>query len=128
MQYIRKANHSPTYKQLMITPYAKAIESQMVTFYNSLSEKDKRRYAAIEILKLPYGGKSYIRDLLNCSFPTIDKGLEEIKGNEITETARIRKSGGGRKPCIDNITGINDLFLNVLKRASKNRNLAALFC
>ena len=87
----------------------------MVTFYNSLSEKDKRRYAAIKILKLPYGGKSYIRDLLNCSFPTIDKGLEEIKENELTETVRIRKPGGGRKPCIDNIAGINDLFLKILK-------------
>ena len=28
--------------------YSEDIESEMVKFYNSLSEKDKRRYAAVE--------------------------------------------------------------------------------
>jgi len=32
----------------------------MVKFYNSLSEKDKRRYAAIEAKKLGHGGIKYI--------------------------------------------------------------------
>ncbi|MFM7715696.1 MAG: hypothetical protein ACKO7A_24225, partial [Microcystis sp.] len=32
------------------------IETQMQRFYQSLSEKDSRRYAAIEALKLGYGG------------------------------------------------------------------------
>jgi len=98
----------------MITPYEKAIENQMVTFFDSLSEKDKRRYA-IEILKLPYGGKSYIRDLLNSSFPSIDKGIEELKDKNLSDSNYIRKTGGGRKSSIGSITGIDDLFLKVLK-------------
>ena len=35
----------------------------MRDFYDSLSEKDRRRYAAIEAEKLGYGGASYIRKL-----------------------------------------------------------------
>ena len=32
--------------------YSSSIESEIKTLYNSLSEKDKRRYAAIEAQKL----------------------------------------------------------------------------
>ncbi len=35
----------------------------MKKLYNSLSEKDRRRYAAIEALKLGWGGISYISEL-----------------------------------------------------------------
>ena len=41
-------------------PYSPIIELQMVTFYQILSEKDKRLYAANEALKLGYGGILYI--------------------------------------------------------------------
>jgi len=99
----------------MITPYEQEIENQMMAFFNTLSEKDKRRYAAIEVLKLPYGGRSYIRDLLNGSFPTIDIGIEELKNNRLSDPNRIRKPGGGRKSSIESIRGIDDLFLKILK-------------
>jgi len=99
----------------MITPYEQEIENQMMAFFNTLSEKDKRRYAAIEALKLPYGGRSYIRGLLNGSFPTLDIGIEELKDNRLSEPNRIRKPGGGRKSSIECIRGIDDLFLKILK-------------
>ena len=34
--------------------YGHGVEEGMIIFYDSLSEKDKRRYAAIEVQKLPY--------------------------------------------------------------------------
>jgi hypothetical protein len=37
-------------------PYKTTIELEMRKFYNTLSEKDKRRYAAIEAMKLGHGG------------------------------------------------------------------------
>ena len=40
--------------------YSNSIESEMKKFYKSLSEKDKRRYAAIEAQKLGWGGISYV--------------------------------------------------------------------
>jgi predicted transcriptional regulator len=99
----------------MLTAYEQEIENQMITFFDTLSEKDKCRYAAIETLKLPYGGRSYISKLLNCSFSTIDKALEELKDNNLSDSERIRKSGGGRKSFIESILGIDDFFLKVLK-------------
>ena len=45
---------------MKIEPYPPEIESQMHNFYQSLSEKDRRRYAAIEAKKLGYGGIRYI--------------------------------------------------------------------
>ena len=41
-------------------PYSPEIEQAMRSFYDSLSEKDRRRYAAIEVAKLGYGGVEYI--------------------------------------------------------------------
>lgn len=32
----------------------------MQIFYESLSEKNRHQYAAVETLKLPYGGQTYI--------------------------------------------------------------------
>ena len=62
--------------------YKKTIEESMKNFYDSLSEKDKRRYAAIEALKLPHGGKKYIADVLDCDFKTIQQGLAELNSEE----------------------------------------------
>lgn len=39
--------------------YPKTIEDQMQNFYKSLSEKNRRRYAGIEAIKLGRGGISY---------------------------------------------------------------------
>ena len=40
--------------------YDQEVAEQMKNLYQSLSEKDQRRYAAIEAKKLGYGGISYI--------------------------------------------------------------------
>ena len=42
------------------------IEINMLSFYESLSEKDRRRYAAIEAQKYGYGGITQISILFNC--------------------------------------------------------------
>lgn len=60
-------------------PYDAASESHMKMFYDNLSEKDKRHYAAVEAAKLPFGGISYIAKLLGCSRSTIHEGMDELK-------------------------------------------------
>jgi hypothetical protein len=40
--------------------YTKDIELKMRRLFATLSEKDRRRYAAIEVLKLEHGGLDYI--------------------------------------------------------------------
>jgi hypothetical protein len=60
--------------------YGEEIESSMRKFYESLSEKDRRRYAGIESLKLGHGGQKYICSILNCDPDTVKKGMEEVRG------------------------------------------------
>lgn len=54
----------------------------MKNFYDSLSEKDRRRYAALEVMKLAYGAKQYISDLLDCDYKTIERGLSDLENEE----------------------------------------------
>jgi hypothetical protein len=49
----------------------------MKKLYSSLSEKDRRRYAAVEAKKLGYGGISYICSLFLCDDKTVKKGMRE---------------------------------------------------
>jgi hypothetical protein len=51
----------------------------MKMFYDSLSEKDKRHYAALEATKLGHGGVTYLSHLLGCARSTIQAGMEEFK-------------------------------------------------
>jgi len=50
---------------MRIKAYSKEIEAQMLKVHKSLSEKDRRHYAAIEATKLGYGGGTYISRLLS---------------------------------------------------------------
>lgn len=59
--------------------YPEHTENAMRYFYNSLSEKDKRHYAAIEAERLGHGGINYISELLGCSRQTVYEGLAELK-------------------------------------------------
>jgi hypothetical protein len=66
-------------EQIIKFPYTPAVEKNMKKFYNSLNEKDKRHYAALEANKLCYGGITYISELLGCDRSTIQNGIEEFK-------------------------------------------------
>ena len=66
-------------KQGLEFPYTPEVEINMKMFYNSLNEKDKRHYAALEANKLCYGGVTYISDLLNCDRSTVQSGLDAFK-------------------------------------------------
>lgn len=67
-------------KKLVIGfPYTPSIEKDMKMFYDSLNEKDKRHYAALEAKKLCYGGMTYISDLLGCDRSTVQSGLDDFK-------------------------------------------------
>jgi transposase len=100
-----------------LTPYPVEIERQMQEMYIRLSEKDKRLYAGVEALKLPYGGISYIAELFNCSRNTVMRGIAELQGQEIIPRHRNRSNGGGRKQLVE-IKGnddIDEVFLLILK-------------
>lgn len=58
-------------------PRRTCVQRKMRNVYDSLSEKDRRRYAAAEAIKLGYGGVAFIARLFECSRESIDHGIEE---------------------------------------------------
>ena len=75
--------------------YRSAIERDMVKLYKALSEKDRRRYAAVEAEKLGHGGVQYIADLFGCDPNTIRHGAADIELLPQDEAeGRVRKKGG----------------------------------
>ncbi len=76
-------------------PYPSEVCKHMRAFYDSLSEKDRRRYAAVEAEKLGHGGVEYIAAVLGCSERTVRQGRSDVsKLPEAEAEGRIRKKGG----------------------------------
>ena len=73
--------------------YADGIERKMKRFFDWLSEKDRRRYAAIEAAKLGQGGVEYVARILRCDPKTIRQGLKELEEFEDPAAGRVRKKG-----------------------------------
>jgi hypothetical protein len=74
--------------------YSAEIEQKMRRFSGWLSEKDRRRYAAIEAAKLGHGGVDYIARVLACDPKTLRQGLRDLDASEDEAAGRIRKKGG----------------------------------
>jgi hypothetical protein len=123
--------------------YSDEIEQAMRILYSTLSERDRRRYAAIEPAKLGHGGISYISSVLGCSHKTICRGQydlsvlsdglvlrKRIPGTRhappdeplrpLHEAAgvqvgeRIRRPGGGSKPIEMRRPGIEAVLEEIL--------------
>jgi hypothetical protein len=97
--------------------YNPSTEQMMKRFYETLSEKDRRRYAGLEALKLGHGGVTYISQLLGCDRNTVAQGVEEVTGlgPDSQPEDRVRQAGGGRKRVEVTYPDIDEKFLAVLK-------------
>ncbi len=87
------------------------IGTAMRQFYASLSERDRRRYAAIEALRIGHGGISLVSRFFGCDQKTIRQGFRDLLNPAPLPAHRLRKRGGGRKRCLDVIPGIDEKFL-----------------
>lgn len=78
--------------------YRPDIEQLLRQYYQSLSEKDRRRLAALEAIKLGHGGIRYIAQVLACDPQTVKDGMRELQHlPDDPAGSRVRKPGGGRK-------------------------------
>ena len=71
----------------------------MLDFFNSLPERARRLYAAIESIKLGHGGTIFISKVFDIDPKTIRRGRKELL-YDLQNTllgSRQRKEGGGRK-------------------------------
>jgi hypothetical protein len=73
--------------------YSPEVEAKMKKLFCWLSEKDRRRYAAIEAAKLGHGGVDYVARLFGCDPKTIRAGLQELEEGQDPAVGRVRKKG-----------------------------------
>lgn len=78
--------------------YSVDVEMKMRRLYGWLSEKDRRRYAAVEAAKLGHGGVEYIARVLSCDPKTIRQGLKELEQPDDPAAGRVRKKGADADP------------------------------
>ncbi|MBD0289092.1 MAG: hypothetical protein ICV79_27285 [Flavisolibacter sp.] len=72
----------------------------MQLHYSLLPEKDRRHYAAIEAIKLGWGGTTYISKLFALDKGSLIQGKKELlslAAYEQIPEGRQRRVGGGRK-------------------------------
>ncbi|MCU0873924.1 MAG: hypothetical protein MUE50_16425 [Pirellulaceae bacterium] len=79
---------------MLVAEFDKETEGRMREFFESLNEKDRRRYAGLEASKLGHGGITYISEVLGCDRKTVNRGMDEIFAPPEEEPSRIRKKGG----------------------------------
>jgi hypothetical protein len=79
----------------VVTPYPEEVEMTMKTFFGSLREKDRRRYAAVEAAKLGPGGLAYLSRLLGIDPSTIRQGEADLKCLPDVPPEDVRKKGAG---------------------------------
>ncbi len=78
--------------------FSEATEEKMRDFCETLSEKDQRRYAAMEAWRLGHGAITYVAEVLGCSTRTVSRGMNELDLLPNDPAAgRVRRVGAGRK-------------------------------
>lgn len=87
--------------------YSAVVKAKMLRFYRSLNERDRRRYAAIEALKLGHGGIGFISKLLGCDPKTIAHGIHELETEEQLTTERQRKKRWRSKASVSGVSSVD---------------------
>jgi len=75
--------------------YPPEVEQVMRGLFESLPGRQRRRYAAVEAVKLGRGGLAYLAGVLGCDEKTIRKGKSELLEPAALPPGRSRKKGGG---------------------------------
>ena len=73
------------------TGYRPDIEVQLKRLFATLSEKDRRRYAAVEAAKLGSGGISVVSGLFGLDAKTVRRELTELALPVDPAQGRVRK-------------------------------------
>jgi hypothetical protein len=108
--------------------YEPAHEEAMRLYCRSLPEDHRRRYAAVEALKIGYGGVAYVSRVLGMSRRTIHTGMRELKQmregdpdhpqRPSGDAGRVRRPGGGRPPITEREPSLASTLHEVLDARS----------
>jgi hypothetical protein len=107
--------------------YKEEHEEFMRVFFRSLPEDHRRRYAAVEALKIGYGGLSYIARVLGVTRGTIYSGVRELEAMQGRDPqnphrpsggGRIRRAGAGRPPELERQAGLKKTVEGIVEAHS----------
>jgi hypothetical protein len=108
--------------------YDQEHEDTMRLYCASLPEDHRRRYAAVEALKIGRGGITYVAKVLGMSRRTIYTGIRELEAmgedggspprRPSGNAKRIRRPGGGRPKATQRQAGLEQAFDDVLEAHS----------
>jgi len=75
-----------------------------------LNERDKRLFAAAEVLTAGWGGLTAVSEVTGLSTSTIGRGLKDLKTGSDVPSDKVRRAGGGC-PCLieKDLTLLDDL-------------------
>jgi len=100
--------------------YGHEHEGFMRLYCTSLPEDHRRRYAAVEALKIGRGGITYVAEVLGMSRRTIYTGIRELEAmgedggappqRPSGDAKRIRRRGGGRPKVTQRQAGLVHAF------------------
>ncbi|EGV19452.1 ISAzo13 family transposase, partial [Thiocapsa marina] len=104
--------------------YGAAHEETMRMFSRTLDEDHRRRYAAIEALKIGFGGIAYVARVLGMSRRTLYTGIRELEQlreddpdhpqRPSGDAKRVRRRGGGRPPITERKPQLESTLREVL--------------
>jgi hypothetical protein len=110
------------------TGYDEPHEEFMRIYARSLPEDHRRRYAALEALKIGFGGIAYVARVLGMSRRTIYTGIRELEamGDDGPDhphrpsggAKRIRRRGGGRPKASARHAGLKETVEEILEAHS----------
>ena len=79
-------------------PWNAMVKKNVRDFYATLSEKDRRRFAAVQARQLGHGGVTSMAEVVGCSRRTIERGLAELDTlPHDPAVGQVRRPGAGRK-------------------------------
>ena len=73
------------------------IENKYQGLSGELSERARRRWAAVEAVSLGRGGISVVSAATGLGYSTIQRGIRELNTGDTPPTGRQRRLGAGRK-------------------------------
>src|SRR5215469_6855542 len=83
-------------------PIVEWIRAKFEALGSELNERSLRTWAAVEAISLGRGGMSAVSSATGMSRNTIRRGIRDLReASEPLPEGRIRRPGGGRKPCTD---------------------------
>ena len=96
--------------------YEPHVEERMREFFETLNEKDQRRFAALEVGRLGRGGTRYIADILGCSTQRIVRGAADLEQlPEDPAEGQVRRPGAGRKKKVESDPELEQNLKSILE-------------